>query len=50
MDSNDSQFLFKVIPPIEAQHPACFCQLGAHCDKHQGKEPNAVEIIKLLEK
>lgn len=50
MDSNDSQFLFKVIPPIEKQYPACFCEQGNHCPKHQGKDPQTVDIIKLLEK
>jgi hypothetical protein len=47
-NSSNESFFFKSIPPIKAEYPACFCNNGVLCDKHQGSDPTILETIKLL--
>ena len=50
MDSQSSDFLEREMPRFQYQPPACFCNGGAFCQKHQGQEIAATGLIKLLRK
>lgn len=50
LDSQSSDFLAKEMPRFQYQPPACFCNGGAYCQKHQGKEVSAPALVRLLKR
>jgi hypothetical protein len=49
-NSSNESFFFKEIPAIKKEYPACFCNAGALCEKHQGEDPTILNTIKLLQR
>ena len=50
LDSQSSAFLEKEMPRFPHQAPACFCNGGSFCKKHQSKAISAVGLLNLLQK
>lgn len=49
IDSNAPDFLEMKLPVPKVSNPACFCEGGNYCKKHQSKAPDTNEMFKLIQ-